>query len=466
MKVLKQDLWAKSLGRGLSGTLILAAVILALGCTHVKNARLAQDASKAPPGERTVTAAEAGLSEGTELTIDRAVEIALQYHPQMVQAKQSLVIAETQAMDAVSGYLPTVKSQAQYERTTQNSSAKGAPSPSNDAVDSYSAGVNLDQLLLDFGRTSAAVRQAGANKLAAEHNLQSTSNDITFQVRQSYYDLCKSQALFTVAKDTEHEFEVHLDQTKALVEVGRRIQYDLVKAEVDLSNAQLNVISADNAVKIARATLAQAMGLAEDPGFTVVEPPVVEYQADYETLMSQARENNPDYLALVEKEKAASAGVDYSIADLFPSVSVGAGYNWNGSDFPLTWNWAFGPAISFDLFSGFRKVNGMDRAAATLRSTRAQKSELEQQLYVQLKQAQANLEDAKKRMDLTTLAVSQAQDNLDLVTELYRIGRASAVDVTDAEVSLSTAKSNHVQARFDYLAAVAQIQRITGGNGQ
>jgi outer membrane protein len=470
----RKDGSGRAAGLGVILALALAAALWAVaGCSHIKQARLAQDASQAPPGERTVTAEEAGLAAGSELTIEQAVEIALKYHPQMVVAKQNLAIAETQAKDAVSGYLPTAQLTGQYQRSTQNYSPRAgsssipgvtAPKPSNDSSDYYNVNTNLNQLLLDFGRTCAAVRQAGANKLAAEQQLRSATVNVTYQVRQAYYDLSKARALYQVALDTEHGFEVHLDQTKALVEVGRRIQYDLVKAEVDLSNAQLNVISADNAMKTARATLAQAMGLAEDPGFTTVEPPVTERMVDFDGLMKEARENNPDYLALMEREKAASAGVDYSIADLYPSISVGGGYTWGGATFPLVWNWAVGPTLTLDLFSGFRKVNAIDRAAATLRSTRAQRSELEQQLYVELKQAQANLEDAKKRMDLTELAVGQAQDNLDLVNELYKIGRASAVDVTDAEVSLSTAKSNQVRARFDYLAAVAQIEHITGGN--
>ncbi|HUT55527.1 MAG TPA: TolC family protein [bacterium] len=449
-----------------AGLRVILALVLAAGggCTQIKNARLAQDASRAPAGERTVTAAEAGLSAGTELTAERAVELALQYHPQMVVAQENLAIARSRAQDAVSGYLPTVRSQAQYERTTQNSSAPGAPSPSNDSEDSYSAGVNLDQLLLDFGRTSALVRQAGANKLAAEQNLRSAANDVTFLVRQAYYDLSKAQALLVVARDTEKEFEAHLEQTRALVEVGRRIRYDLTKAEVDLGNARLNVISAENAVKTSRAALAQAMGLAEDPGFIVTEPAVTEYSVAFDALMDEARSHNPSLLALMEQERAASAGVDYSIADLAPKLTLGAGYTWNGSDFPLTWNWAVGPLISLDLFSGFRKVNSVDQAAAALRSARARKSELEQQIFVQLKQAQAQLEDAKRRMELTEQVVGQAQDNLELVTELYRIGRASAVDLTDAETSLSNARAQEVQARFDYLAAVAQIQHITGGN--
>jgi outer membrane protein len=440
--------------------LLAVMVSLVMGCGAIKRARVAQDLSKLPAGERTVTASEAGLGEGTVLTADRAVEIALKYHPAIVQAQQSFEIAKKQYQDAKSGYLPNANLNAAYRRQTNNVPGQ---KESNDSSDSYNVNASGDWLLFDFGKREAAVKQADANMRAAELLLKSAQNDVAYQARLSYYGLIKANSLESLAEDTVRQFQVHLDQVKTLFEVGRRIKYDVTKGEVDLDNAQLSLISAQNTVKTARAALNQALGLAEDPGYVVQEPEIKELTFNFDDLWKTAQANAPVLLASRWREKGASAAVDQSIAGLFPSISLDGSYNWQGKDFPLTWNWAIGPSVAWTLFNGFRNVSGIEQSTANLKSFHAQRSQQEQQLYLDLKNAMAQLSDAKEKLSIIDLVVTNAEQNLDLISERYRVGLASSVEVTDAQVALTRAKSDRVQARFNYLSAVALIQHTIGG---
>jgi len=469
-------------GRGLTGTnacppslmlicVLIAAALMLNGCA-LKRAREAKNPSKIPPGERTVTAAEAGLSAETVLTVDQAVELALKYHPAVAQARQNLFIADKQYHNAIAGYLPSLRASAGYSRQTANTTAAisttplgpaRVPAPSNESHDAWSAGLSADQLLLDFGKVPFAIRQAAAQKRAAEETLRQAENDLTLQVRLAYYQLSKDQALVKVSEDTVKQFQLHLDQAKALVEVGRRIKNDVTKGEVDLGNAQLSLISARNAIKTARATLNSSLGLAEEPGYQVVEPPAEPVQPDFDALMATAKENDPQLLALKDQEQAAAAGVNGAIAGLFPTLSLGGGYSWAGTKFPLVWNWFVGPSLSWNIFDGFSNLRRIDIATAQLHSAYAQYASREQQVYLNLSQSLAQLQDAQERLTLVDLIVEQAQEGLDLTNELYKVGRATAVEMADAEVSVTTARSNQVQARFDYLTAVAQIEHAIGG---
>ena len=453
------------------GALILLAGFLLQGCATIYRARQAQKSDQAPPGERTVTAAELSLGEGTTLTLDQAIEIALQYQPAMIQAQQNLVIAQKQTRLAISGYIPSLTAQGSYRRATSNAQAPASttpglpapPPPGNKSSDSWSAGISAEQLIWDFGRTDSAIRQAHAQQRAAEANLLAATNTVAFQVKSAYYQLAQAQALARVAEDTVHQFQVHLDQVQVLVEVGRRIQYDATKAQVDLGNAELTLISARNTIKTSRAALNQAMGLAEEPGYQITEPPAVEQTPTLEELMTLAREHQPELQAAIAEEKAASMAVNGAIANLFPSITFSAGYNWTGADFPLVWNWFISPAVVIqDLLAIPRKTSQIDQAVAQLRSARARRAAQEQQIYLDLSQAVAQREDAQQRLELTNLVVVQAQENLNLVNERYQVGRASAVEQTDAQVALSQAQSNQVTARFDSLAAAARIQRTIG----
>lgn len=441
------------------GILLVTGIFIG-GCGPIHRAREAQNLRDIPPGERTISAAEVGLDSGSTLTMDKAIDIALKSHPSIVQARQNVEIAKAQYRSAIGGYSPTLSASAGYRNSTSN--VQGRPA-SNTSQHSYSAGLSMGMLLFDFGKTPAFVRQSYLDMISAEETLHSAVNDLTYQVTVAYHQLEKAKSLQKVAEDTERQFRVHLEQTQVLFEVGRRIKYDVTKAEVDLGNAQLNMISARNAVQTAQAALNQTMGLTEAPDYQIEAPPIENISSDIDLLMDTARENNPDLLALVAQELAATAGIDYAIYSLLPSISLGAGYNWNGNRFPLMWNWNFGPTLNWNLFDGFRNCNLIDQATAQLRAARARRAAMEQQIYLNLSQSIAQLENAQKRMGLADLIVQQAQENLNLVDERFRVGKASAVELTDAQVSLTSARSQQVQARYDYQTSVAQIKHTLGG---
>ena len=432
-------------------------------CPPIRRARQAQNPDKIPPGERTVTAAEAGVAPDSVLSLDRAIEIALAYNPNVVQARQSVVVAKYQYRSALAGYAPGLSADAGYQRATGNVPGQ---SPSNKSHNSYSADVNGSILLFDFWKTPSAVKQARAKYSAAEQSLNATINDTTYQVNLAYYGLTKAKALENVALDTVRQYQVHLDQTQELFNVGRRIKYDVTKAEVDLGNARLSLISAQNTVQTSRATLNLSIGLAEATSYQTVEPPLENADYNLEALMAKAREQNPQLRSLIALETAANAAVNQSISSLFPVITFGAGANWKGTNFPLVWNWAFGPTLQWNIFDGLRNLNNIDQATALLRTARAQRAALEQQIYLDLSTAVAKLQNARHSLTLSDLIVQQAQENLNLVDERFRVGRASSVELTDAQVALTSARASQVQARYDYQTAVAQAKHAIGGGSQ
>jgi TolC family type I secretion outer membrane protein len=441
--------------------LLILCLLLTIGCPSVREARRAQDKDNIPPGERTITASEIGLTKDSVLTLDKALEIALKYHPSMVQSRQSLISSEKQYSDAVAGYLPTVSANASASKATSNTSTKTADNTLGKT--SYSSGVSLSQLIYDFGETPANIRQAYENKLTSESSLKATENSLAYSVKQAYYDLLKQQALLKVAEETVKQYEIHLEQTKIQVEVGGKIKYDITKAEVDLGNARISMVNSRNNLRTARAVLNNTLGLAEDPGYTI-EKMEFNVMGDYsiDSLFKTAKENQPELLAQQSRERAASASVDKAIAGLFPSLSMSGSYKWSGSEFPLVWNWSLGSSLGMNLFNGFQNTNQIDQAVSNLRSSRASTASLEQKIYLDLTRAIAQLESAKEKLTLVDLTVQQATETLNLITERYKIGRASAVEVTDAQVSLTKVQVDKIQAQFDYQTAIALIKNTIG----
>jgi len=457
----QNDIALKTTGMTALRTLTLLVLVggVGAGCATVKQARLAQQADRAPAGERTVRAAEIGLSSNALISLDDAVRIALSNHPAVTQARQALAAAVTQVDQSRAAYWPAVNANASYGRATAN--AVGARGSSH-MTGAYNASLGLDLLIYDFGKTPALVREACLTALAADENLRTARNDTAYAVRTAFFDLLRAQELLQVSEEAVRQYQEHLNQVKAFAEVGRRIRYDVTKAEVDLGNAQLSLIVARNGLTTARAALNRSLGLAEEPGYRLRESLLAEIPGDLATLMDTAREQHPELRALRAQEQVASAAVDAAIADLYPSLGVNAGYALTGSQLPLVWNLSGAIQSAFEVFGGGRKTARIAEATAQLRSARAQVADREQRIYLDLTQALAQLSGARQRLELTALIVRQAQESLNLATERYRLGQSSSVELTDAQTADIQARADQVKARFDYQTALAQIMHAIG----
>ena len=440
--------------------MVLVGLYLTTGCATIRQARDIQKGNGAVPGERLLQPVEVGLSSNTTLTLARALEIPLTHHPRVFQAEQSLAAATAQVYQARAAYWPQVSASAGETRSTANTEA--APGSSS-GHNNFSSSIGLDLLVYDFGKTPAMVRQAYANLIAARETVRATRSNIAFLTRTAYLNLGKALELDQVATEAVRQNQAHLDQVHAFLEVGRRTRYDLTKSEVDLGNAKLDKIKTHNGIMTARASLNRSLGLATDPGYSLL-PDIAEtftiYPADQ--LMDRARQFHPGLKVLQAKERMASAAVDEAIAALYPELGLQARYGLSGTSFPLTWNWSTALQGSLNLFTGRRQTWRVNEVVSQLRSARAQTVEFEQTLYEEIQTALSEFDSSQQRFTLTDLITKQATESLDLVNTRYRLGAASAVEVTDAQVALTSARAEQVKAKFAYQAAVAQLKHACG----
>jgi outer membrane protein TolC len=441
---------------------VLTALALLPGCATVEDARDAQDDSKAIPGERTPGAAEIGLVTSGVVTLDQVVHAALMAHPSVVKAHRSAEAAGARVGEAEGAFWPQASTGtvANFRYETTNAGQAHATAAGHGF---QSFGFQVSWLLFDFGRTPALYRQAGKQALAAQKDARSAEVNAAFAARSSFFNLVKQRELLVVARETVGQFETRLEQVRGFVKVGTRVPYDLTKAQVDLGTARLNEIKARDAVRIAAANLANSVGLAEEVDWVpAAGPPLPPFTLTFAEAWDEAKKNQPDLAAAEAREKAASDLVDAQIAALYPSISAVAGYSAGGFNFPLTWNWQLGPSLNWIIFDGFTNLYTIDEAAANLRAARAARTLVEQQVWLDVKTAYISLEDAKERLDLTALTVRQAEENLTLAQGRYEVGKATAVDLTDAQVALAQARADHVQARADHDTAIAALWKTLG----
>lgn len=438
---------------------VAALITVFATCSTVRDARVAQDPANAVPGERTPTVAELGLPVTGHVALEDLEQIALRVHPSILLARHAVQVARARITETEAALLPQVSASAAVSYNDQSSSG----SSSNTRHRFESLGFDVSWLLFDFGRTRAEARSAGGQWLAAQEDLRTAQVDVVFGVRSAYFGLSKQVQLLAVATETVRQFEAHLEQARALVEVGKRIQYDITKAEVDVGNARLAEVQARDAGFTAQAVLANAVGVAEvldwaaDAGTEPAQAP-----PDFLEAWLQAQQNQPTLAAATARERAAAALVDARVDELYPSLDLSLGYSASGSMFPLPWSVQAGPALRWTPFNGFQNLSTIDEAAASLLGARAARAQTEQKIWLELRSAWIAIEDARQRLELTTLTIRSAEENLTYAQGRFEVGSGTSVELTDAQQALAQARSGQVQARADYEISRARFQRALG----
>lgn len=445
--LMKKNLWlALAAGTMLAGT----------ACSTVDEAREAQKPENRLRGERTVSFSEYDFPAGTALSLADLEKIALDANPKIFQARQAVISAQLAVKDIRADYLPTIDASATYSRGTHNSTERGQSFHSSGGNE---IGLSLDLLLWDFGKTDAKLEQAVARLLSAEKDLLSAENLVRYNVRKAYFELRRNIELDVVAEQSVSQYKEHLAQMRAYRDAGKGTKYDCTKAEVDYNNAVLQSISIANNVKTARADLNLALGFAESPDYELGGNAMGSFEPDVDALMNIAREREPGLASLVALEKAASAHIDKTVADLFPSVGLNFSATLEGEDLdmPKIWNLLGVGKISQNVFNGGRNLRAIEDAVAKLRVARSKVAAYEQQLYASLTTAVLTLTRARKQYEVALLSESAAKENFDIVTAQFNVGKASALDRTDAQVSLTEARAATVSSEYDFREAVSAI---------
>ena len=282
-------------------------------------------------------------------------------------------------------------------------------------------------------------------------------------MKQAYFELLRAGRNRDVSRETVEQFRHHLEQAGAFFDVGLKPKFDVTKAEVDLSTAKLNLIKAENASRLARVTLNNAMGLPEAPDYEVEDRLSSGRQdMDLEEAIRKAYERRPDLKAMALKRKSLEQSIELVRKDYYPSLTGSAGYGWGGGDFPLDRGWSFGAEVSIPLFTGFSTQYEIAEAQANLDVLTANENLLRQAIDQDVRQAWLNLREAAERIVAAELTVRQAIENLELANGRYASGVGSPIEVTDALVAASNAKLSEISALYDYKIALAGLERAVG----
>jgi len=397
------------------------------------------------------------IKRGEVLNLERCISIALARHPNISAAINTAIASKMKIGEARANYYPQISGSGGYSRISPNdrSSSLGG------AYDQYSSTLALSQNIYDFGRTSSQVRIADLNYTSFLSDLENVRAVTILNLKEAYFGLLQAKRNRDVASTMVKQSELHLEQARGLYEVGTRPRFDVTKAEVDLSNARLNLIRRENALRIAFVILNNAMGVPDAPEYSIEDNLSFErYDITLEDALARAFENRPDLRSISLKRQAAEASIDLAESNYYPFITGNASYNWAGEGINSIDNgWNIGVSITLPIFSGFLTRNQVEEAKANLNLLRANEESLRQAVVLEVQQAFLNLKEAEERIPTAELSVKQAEENLEIANGRYAAGVGNPIEVTDAEVALTNAKTALIQALYDYKVAGARLEK-------
>jgi len=405
------------------------------------------------------------IKKGEALDMRRCIHIALARHPAVLSAAGAVRVNESRIGQARSGYLPQVGVSSSYSRTDPYTTPAGTVAqPAGNIYNQYGSTISLNQNIYDFGKTTAQVDVQKLNTGSSRLDLDAVRKQIVFNVKQAYLNLLKSQKNMEVGMEKVQQFQKHLDQAKGFFEVGVKPKFDVTKAEVDLSNARLDLIKAENALRIARSTLNNAMGYPDAPEYETSRGDFrpQPYGIVFEEALQKAYQDRPELKSLATKRLAQEKTIELSKKGYYPNITGTVGYGWGGQDFPWDQGWNIGATLNIPIFSGLSTKYQVDEARASLEVIKANEKTLRQDVYLELQQSYSNLREATDRITTTELSVRQAAENLELAEGRYAAGVGSAIEITDALVAYSNAQTALTASIYDFKIAQASIEKAIG----
>jgi len=397
------------------------------------------------------------IKRGEILNLGQCIKIALKHHPDIIAARSTMGINQSRIGQAKASYYPQINLSSGYSRYSP------ASITTNHSFDEYTGSATLRQNIYDFGKTATEVKIRRLNLNTSHSDLENTSEQLIFKVKQAYFGVLKARRNRVVAMETVTQFRQHLKQAKGFYKVGTRPKFDVTKAEVDLGNAKLNLLIASNALKTAKADLNNTLGIPDAPPYAIEDNLVFQkYDISFKEALQRAYKQRPDLQSTRYQKKALEESVRLAKKGYYPTLSGDADYSWSGESFPLTSAWNVGVTLSFPLFNGSLTKYRVEEARKNLRVLEANKESLRQNIFLGIQQSYLDLKEAGERIPVAELTVKQAKENLNIANGRYKAGVGNPIEVTDAEVSLTNAKTAYIEALYDYKVAKASLVKAMG----
>lgn len=427
---------------------------------------------------------------GSFLSLDEAIRISLANHPQIERFRYTALIAKALAKQTQGERYPwleasvaessgslrivTTDGKTIHDRGGHGFDPGGALPKHNQNM--LTGGLILNQLITDFGYTAHRILASQATQAASEKDVLIQKALVILHVRQAYLNTLLQQRLAKVAAETLKRRKAIRDQVQALYQHQLKSKVDLDLVQVEVSNAELALIQAQNEVKQQFAVLNNAMGLEGAEEYQLEDIPVAVSSAPLlETLVADGLKNRPELLGGRDRIQATDellrAVKALNLGSLTAIGTIGVTKYWDVHESGIHDNqvapfWGVGATLRFPLFTGFKIKNQVIEAGHHKGEAEQELQQLANEVILQVIRAYLAETTNAEQIRLEQERVGLAREALQLAQGRYRIGLSPIIEVVQATTALFEAESRLAQAQYIYKTSEAAVAYASGQDYQ
>lgn len=407
------------------------------------------------------------------LTLQDAINLALTRNPSLLAVLEEREVARGRVWESYSEALPSVSLSGEYRRLDE---VGGFDVAGRTVVlgfeDNYSVGLHVRQPVFRGGAIPAALRAGQMVALLSDEHIRGAIQATIFVVAKEYFDARLAGHLYTVNKDAVVSAKAHLDDVRKRHAEGLATDYDVLRAQVDVSNFEAEMIRQRNRLDLSRARLLKTMGVSQESTVEIVDPLTFEpVRPVFEEAVRLAHLRRPDLHTAEWNVRLQKEALRLARSRYWPRVDAIFTERWSRPDpHSMTtdeWgsSWFAGMSLDYPLFDGLRREGKMIQEKARLRQRWFELQDTEHRALLEVQEAVLTLRNAEEFVASQKLNLKRAQEALRLVRTGYREGVNTEVEVSDARAALTRASGLYYQAIYSHVIARLALQRAMGTLG-
>ncbi len=403
-----------------------------------------------------------------QLDLKGSLGFAIENNFAIRQAKERIRQQDGVVVEVSARQIPTVAANASYQ---QNDRDISGGFPASDRA--WAINLTASQVLYAGGGVKASVRSSQLIRESAVLDLQATINDALLLVRTNYYAVLLAREKITVQEKNLELLQEQLKTATDRFNAGTISSFERLRAEVAVANAKFPLITARNDFRLAVESLRQSLGFTTNLPDQIDKLPVflgtLEFSPttfDLVAALEASRAKRPELQRLAKLAASREQTITVAGANALPQVSAFGGWELRkgtGNAFRESHDgWRIGVQSQWNIFDGRATAGRVAQARSVLEQTKLSLAEFQLAADVEVRRAFSQWQQAVELADASKKVVAQAEEAVRLATARYNAGTATQLDVLSAQVDLTTARTNQLQAYYTYNVAVASLRKAMG----
>lgn len=407
---------------------------------------------------------QSASAASVELSLNDSIALAFKNNPvvQIAEANKDKSTWAVRAAQAGKGIT------IDYTHSDMRSSAPPTGTGSLAAVSPYnyfSNKISASIPLYTGGRLESAIAQAKLGLKVSELDTHAVKQQLRLDTTIGYFNVLQSVNMLEIARQTERDFAAHLKRVQEMYDTGVVARHDVLQTKVKLANAENNLVIAQNQYNLAVYSLNKTIGLPLRGEIKTKELLTYQkYAFDLGDITLYGLTHRPEMAQQQANIKIAEKQVNIAQGDKRPTIILTGINSWDDQDFAGTKNrdWTAMLVTQFNVFDSGNTDAKVNQAKASVIAAREQARQTKDNISLEISDAYLSLREAEKRIDTNNVAVEEAIANFDIAKDRYSAGVGTNLDVMDAELALSQAKTNYIQSLYDYNTSKARLDKAMG----